>query len=83
MKITSYHDLATSAHDPWIERYIRYVQHECDRLGGGQIGQHYLRYISGAYADFLVAPTQPARYRVWLEPNCNNSQVCAPFPSLP
>jgi hypothetical protein len=52
--------------DRWIEPYLHYVTHEHDRLGGGQIGNHYLRCAYAAYAELQATGTPEARFRTWL-----------------
>ena len=52
--------------DRCIEPYLHYVTREHDRLGGGQIGSHYLRCAYATYAELQATGTPEARFRTWL-----------------
>jgi hypothetical protein len=52
--------------DLWIERRYSWLHDEHHRLGGGVIGQHYLKCIGAQYSRFLFTGQQHDRYRTWL-----------------
>jgi len=52
--------------DPWIERYLEFLDHQIGVLAGGTIGRHYFRCACAAYAEFIALHSQESRYRTWL-----------------
>jgi hypothetical protein len=52
--------------DPWIERRYWWLFDEHHRLGGGVIGQHYLKCVHAQYGRYLFTGRQHDRFRTWL-----------------
>jgi hypothetical protein len=52
--------------DYWIERYLRWLEGEIDRLGGGAIARHYLKCAKANYREFCASRDSRARFSAWL-----------------
>ena len=51
--------------DVWIERRLRYLAREHDRLHAGGISLHYWRAAEISYADFLATGDPKSRFHCW------------------
>jgi hypothetical protein len=52
--------------DIWIERRLKYLTREHQRLGGGVIGSHYLNCILASYSEFRAAGNRCDRLQAWM-----------------
>jgi hypothetical protein len=55
-----------SNRDLWIERRLKYLTQEHQRLGGGAIGSHYLNCILASYSEFRASGNRRVRYQSWV-----------------
>jgi hypothetical protein len=52
--------------DPWIERYLRFVDSEIKDLKAGAIGRHYRDCAAVFYREFQMSRNAADRFRAWL-----------------
>jgi hypothetical protein len=61
----TFHTESKLVGDPWIERYLEFLDREIKVLAG-PIGRHYFRCACAAYAEFITSGSRASRYRSWL-----------------
>ena len=52
--------------DRWLERYLRWLQLENERLSGGEIGRGFWKFALASYSEFRVSSCPRARWRTWM-----------------
>jgi hypothetical protein len=52
--------------DPWVERYLEFLDREIRVAAGGPIARHCFHCACAAHAEFIASGNRESRYRSWL-----------------